>query len=127
MALDCPRCQNVTLNEIEVDEVIVDRCPGCAGIWFDYAEIGKIVGRRSEIRKIDSIVPPHETTDDSMNCPHCPDVPLRKLILETDMDRQCVVFRCVSCVGTWLNRGELREEEDPRLAEALKAYFSKVI
>ncbi len=127
MALDCPRCKEVKLDEIEIDDVIVDRCPCCAGIWFDNAEIGQILGRLSELRKLDSIVPPNEAIEESMSCPRCSDVALRRLVLdETDARREHVVHRCVSCVGTWLDRGELREEEDPRLAETVKSYFSKV-
>ncbi len=115
------------LDEIEVDEVVLDRCPSCAGIWFDNAEIGKVTGRQSEIGKIDSIVPPHEAADPSIECPHCPNIALRKLVLSVEGDRQYEVYRCISCVGTWLNRGELKDEEDPRLAEVLQNYFSKVI
>jgi Zn-finger nucleic acid-binding protein len=125
MSLDCPRCFGVKLEEVEVDEVIIDRCPRCAGIWFDNAEIGEIIGRGSGPRKIDTMVPAPKFTDSDLKCPHCSDVQLRKLSFGAEGGRSYVIYRCISCVGTWLDRGELREAEDPRLAAVLKDYFSK--
>ncbi|MCP4680051.1 MAG: zf-TFIIB domain-containing protein [Deltaproteobacteria bacterium] len=126
MALDCPRCPDIKLDEIEVDEVVVDRCPRCAGIWFDADEIIQIVGRESKLRRIDSIVPPPDAVEESMECPRCTDVHLRKIAVKEDEDRLYVIHRCISCVGNWLDRGELREAEDPRLADVLKNHFSTI-
>jgi Zn-finger nucleic acid-binding protein len=126
MALECPRCQGETLDEIEVGGVILDRCPRCAGIWFDNAEINEIAGKVSEERLLDSIVPPPENSVEAMFCPRCENVSLRKLFLESKEEREYIVYRCVSCIGSWLDRGELREQEDGRLAEVLKNHFSKV-
>ncbi|MCP4198641.1 MAG: zf-TFIIB domain-containing protein [Proteobacteria bacterium] len=127
MALDCPRCQNVSLEEIEVGEIIVDRCPRCAGIWFDNAEISEIIGRQFKVTKFESVVPKDEFSDKSMGCPRCEGVSLRKFGCGHEEEEQgCTVYRCVSCIGSWLDRGELREIEDGRLEESLKAYFTRV-
>ncbi len=122
MALDCPRCQNIQLEEIEIGDVLVDRCPRCAGLWFDHAEIGEITGPESRIRKVESMVPQPQFSSDVLNCPHCEGVSLRELNSQ-GKKRKHTVYRCVSCVGTWLDRGQLREIEDPRLLETLKNYF----
>jgi hypothetical protein len=37
-----------------------------------------------------------------------------------------MVYRCASCSGTWIDRGELREQEDPGLPENLRRYFAAV-
>ena len=127
MALDCPRCEQVALEEIDVGEIVVDRCPRCAGIWFDNAEISAIIGRQFQTTRFESIVPPSAAGDHDMSCPRCEDVPLRKFTCESpDGEPGCQVYRCVSCIGSWLDRGELRAMEDGRLEEVLKAYFSKV-
>ncbi len=127
MALDCPRCRQVVLNEIEVGGVVLDRCPRCAGIWFDNSEIGELVGRQSQVTSFESIVPPSDLSDEKINCPRCDDVSLRKLVSQREGKRERVVYRCVSCIGTWLDRGELRDAEDAGLAEVLQDFFFKVL
>ena len=125
MALECPRCNEVLLDEIELGETPVDRCPQCAGLWFDNAEVGEITGMRTKLNKFESIVPPSDFCEEEMLCPRCEGVALRRLTMEGD-ERKHTLFRCVSCVGTWLDRGELKEIEDKTLVENLKTYFEKI-
>ena len=125
MALDCPRCREILLEEIELGEIPIDRCPRCAGLWFDNAEVGEITGLRSKLHKFESVVPPSDFSEEEMLCPRCDNVALRRLTVD-GTHRKHVLFRCVSCVGTWLDRGELKEHEDKRLTETLKAYFSNI-
>jgi Zn-finger nucleic acid-binding protein len=37
----CPSCQN-TLRERRRDEVMLDICPGCGGVWLDRGELEKL-------------------------------------------------------------------------------------
>jgi len=126
MALDCPRCDEVKLEEIEVGEVLVDRCPRCAGIWFDHEEVSGIIGKRGKLKSLESIVPPPKLAVNTMSCPRCPDVPLRKLEVSGTGGRTTTAFRCVSCSGTWFDRGEFREIEDPGLLDTLTRYLNLV-
>lgn len=127
MALDCPRCKRVKLAEVDLDDVIIDRCSRCAGLWFDNDEIGNAIGRRPGLRSLESLIPPNDNSIDSIICPRCPEVSLRRLTLDAvGGERPAVVYRCASCAGTWIDRGELRDQEDPRLIEALSAYFARV-
>src|SRR5262245_18808500 len=49
----CPRCQN-TLRERERNNVILDICPGCGGIWLDRGELEKLTtSERSYYRRDD--------------------------------------------------------------------------
>ena len=127
MALDCPRCKRVKLEEVDLDEVVIDRCSRCAGMWFDNDEIGNAVGGRAGLRELESLIPPPDDAVSTMLCPRCPEVALRRLAVDTSAGkRPSVIFRCASCAGTWIDRGELAEQEDPHLIDALKAYFEKV-
>jgi Zn-finger nucleic acid-binding protein len=41
----CPRCENVTMMRHFFSikkEIVIDECPGCAGMWLDYGELEKI-------------------------------------------------------------------------------------
>ena len=125
MALDCPRCRVGTLRELEIGEVLIDRCDTCAGLWFDNDEISDIAGMDGAGRRAETLLPPGENAVHEMACPRCPDVSLRHLRIDrADEVEPLVVFRCVSCAGTWLDRGELRRFEDPGLAAFLKQHFA---
>ena len=126
MALSCPRCLSANLDEIEIGEVMLDRCARCAGLWFDSAEIGALVGRHHSASKIDLIIPAAQAVEASLKCPRCADIDLRRLILDDQRGQKRYLYRCVSCLGTWLDRGELKEQEDARLAEILSDYFSEL-
>lgn len=39
----CPRCEDSTLVEHALDEVIVDECPDCKGIWLDSGEVTRLI------------------------------------------------------------------------------------
>lgn len=127
MSLKCPRCKGLRLDEIEIGDVIVDRCPRCAGIWFDHDEIGRIAGNKSDVKRLDSFIPPGGKDFVEIACPRCPQVSLRRLSLHRADGSEQVVFRCASCGGTWLDRGELREIEDQMLLNVLARYFSSVV
>jgi Zn-finger nucleic acid-binding protein len=124
MALKCPRCSPINLEEIELSDIPIDRCPRCAGLWFDNAEVTATTGLKTELLGFESIVPPTQFAEKEMYCPRCDDVVLRRLDVQGD-GRNQILYRCVSCLGTWIDRGELREEEDPNLLNALRSYFSK--
>lgn len=126
MALGCPRCEGVSLEQIEIGEVVVDRCPRCAGIWFDHAEVGEIAGRRAELARFESHAPAADASEPYTLCPRCVGVPLRRLPVQSTPAREGLVLRCASCLGTWMDRGELREVEDGHLVENLKRYFSSL-
>ena len=124
MALECPRCKVGALEEIELGDVLIDRCDTCAGLWFDHGEVAELVGQDELAQKIEASLPPDEDAEHSMICPRCAGVALRRYEEDVD-DRALVVWRCVSCAGTWIDRGELRGFEDSRVPDALAAYLRR--
>ena len=119
MALDCPRCKTGVLQEIELGDVPIDRCDTCAGLWFDNDELAQVTGRGDLALEIEGTIPPVEAADNRLACPRCPEVALRRLDV-----RGVAVYRCVSCAGTWLDRGALSAEEDPGLGDRLRDRFT---
>jgi len=43
--MHCPRCETVTLTEMDRDGVTIDRCARCRGIWLDRGELEKLIAR----------------------------------------------------------------------------------
>jgi len=45
--MKCPRCDNA-LKEHKIDEVSVDTCKQCGGIWLDSSELERLVNHEGE-------------------------------------------------------------------------------
>ncbi|HSE35915.1 MAG TPA: zf-TFIIB domain-containing protein [Blastocatellia bacterium] len=45
-ALDCPKCDG-TLIEITFEEVLIDRCNKCHGLWLDAGELERLTRQES--------------------------------------------------------------------------------
>ena len=41
-SMKCPRCDGGTLKEILIEEVPIDTCDKCAGVWLDSGELEKL-------------------------------------------------------------------------------------
>ncbi len=44
--LQCPKCDG-TLKEMTVEDVQIDRCEKCAGVWLDAGELERLTERES--------------------------------------------------------------------------------
>jgi uncharacterized protein len=43
--LDCPRCK-VTMKKLKKQDVIIDVCSKCHGMWLDAGEVDKLASMR---------------------------------------------------------------------------------
>jgi Zn-finger nucleic acid-binding protein len=43
--MNCPRCHDSVLFEIDRDTITIDRCDRCRGIWLDRGELEKLLAR----------------------------------------------------------------------------------
>ena len=139
--MDCPKCVG-KLEEKTVENVKIDVCWVCEGIWFEAGELDKVLQADShDFKTIDlsradfdgAGVGPEikaEINTKTATCPRCAGVTMEKVKM-----RHTWVDMCPSCHGTWLDSGEinhLRHRELVKLAdilyswrEALKYFLSR--
>jgi Zn-finger nucleic acid-binding protein len=112
--------------------VTVDVCAsGCAGLWFDAAELKKVdEAAEAEGEKLLDLVPvaPAKSTD-RRACPHCADVVMTRHFTSTKKDVE--IDECPQCGGVWLDTGELAAlraeyKVDANRKKSAEAYFSKL-
>ena len=48
----CPKC-NVNLNQATREEIEIDYCPQCSGVWLDRGELDKIIDRTHNYYVVD--------------------------------------------------------------------------
>lgn len=103
--INCPKCKH-ELKTIIYENIEVDRCQKCGGIWFDATEaeeLKKIKGSE----KLDIINPAISYQYNHMikqiNCPRCK-AKMHKIL---DIDQYSIWYeQCTKCNGIWLDAGE---------------------
>jgi len=106
----CPRCDE-PLSIEELDDVRVDNCKECAGVWLEAGELRKIVAPGpTEVAFFQRLLGEVGITLDAsfetramLLCPGCTAVLQREVLKEGAVR----VDRCPTCEGLWLDAGEL--------------------
>ena len=119
----CPKC-SAHLKPVLYQEVEIDRCLHCGGIWFDSLEaetLKQMKGSESldsgsletsspfdEVRG-SPVVARRSLSDKvgrEINCPRCYTAMMRML----DLDRYSIWYeKCSRCHGVWLDAGEFKK------------------
>lgn len=107
--MKCPKCGE-PLEKVQIDEVEVDQCPSCSGIWFDFGELSAILSAKDISalmnRATDSVG--HDETEAS--CPACGGE--GKMIPIEHGKHGIHVDTCTVCHGHWLDGGELEQLQE---------------
>ena len=132
--MNCPIDKEKLEPLIYEDDVEIDQCSKCHGIWLDRGELARIEKSRENdyseaiknsayADKINGFVDmtnnaPLETTIKStdrnnLNCPSCGDMLYRK---EHGFFSKITIDSCITCRGIWLDKGEL---------QAIEIFFEK--
>lgn len=48
--MKCPVCNDVRMREVVKDDVLIDVCPDCKGVWLDRGELEKLMQGVREVR-----------------------------------------------------------------------------
>ena len=126
--MNCPRC-SAPLREAKVEEVLLDKCDACRGVWFDFAEMERVtVKERRALRDVMGSVETGEHTqpavDEHLNCPRCGDV---LLTVRSTEHPDLQIEACLSCYGRWLDGGELGRVRNKGLWRKLTALCRRVL
>lgn len=109
MNLACLKCTSV-LDKARIDEIEVDLCPRCGGLWLDHGELERLArkqaGEVDRLRKLLSATqkgPPPVPSDLTTTCPACTSA-MREVKL---VGPNLTIDYCTRCKGIFLDRGEI--------------------
>ncbi len=108
--MKCPKCNEDLLEEINVNDVKVDYCKSCGGLWFDRDELRIVRDHRDEnLSWLDFDLWENENklvvSGKSVDCPR-DGKPLFKIKYQnTDV----MIDVCLECRGVWLDKDELNK------------------
>ena len=101
----CPACKS-TLVVVEREEIELDWCISCRGLWFDEGELellGEKTGRILDVADLSRSAT--STVKGHRRCPRCPRR-MQQLELPIPSGPAIVIDTCLRH-GFWLDRGEL--------------------
>ena len=109
--MKCPACGGA-LTPVDVSSLTIDVCQGgCAGIWFDQAELRAL--EEPVVKAGEALVALAGTPQVAVNvterrrCPKCQNSVLMRHFYSAK--RAVAVDECPTCAGTWLDGGELEQ------------------
>ncbi len=104
--MDCPRCKN-PLVVLELNNVEIDHCMKCHGIWLDGGELEILLEGSSEKEKLlSSFRVDKKSKEKPLKCPIC-GKKMDKILCGTD--ESILIDKCKKHHGVWFDKGELEE------------------
>jgi Zn-finger nucleic acid-binding protein len=105
--MDCPVCKNAMIT-MELDEVEVDHCLDCGGIWLDSGELEMLLDGSNEAKNLlDSFTAAKKCREKKRKCPIC----MKKMekIMAGAAESAILLDKCRKGHGLWFDSGELQD------------------
>jgi len=105
--MDCPVCKSAMIT-LELNDVEIDFCCGCDGIWLDSGEIELLIADAQQAQKLlDSFKTEKNLTEKLRKCPIC----LKKMqkISVSQSEAPLIIDKCSKNHGLWFDKGELKK------------------
>lgn len=121
--MQCPKCRSKMLP-VEIDGIVVDRCAGCGGLWFDLREhehLKEVAGAE----RIDTGSSERGAAMDAVrdiDCPRCL-TPMVKLgfIDQPEIQHE----QCSVCGGAYLDAGEFADYVENTVSEKVGRWLRR--
>ncbi len=108
--MKCPKCPHGKLEVVTVDEVEVDRCAECRGIWFDQAELGELLDKERD--KVTPLLGGEDEAGFDYERGSCPRDGKQLLRVKSVRNPAITLDHCSACRGIWLDSGEFQRIKD---------------
>jgi Zn-finger nucleic acid-binding protein len=113
--MKCPSCEKICTQET-YEEITIDVCPKCQGVWLDHGEMELIISKREEkfsSQEVEAVnrlcgVSGVSEEDESreLSCPKCEE---KMKTLNYNYSSGIIVDRCPKQCGVWLDADELEK------------------
>jgi len=101
--MNCPVCKQAMLV-LELEQVEIDHCPDCGGIWLDAGELEMLLGDSQHSQDFLAGMKIASTTEKVHRCPIC----AKKMFkVEFPAQTPVIIDCCKNQHGIWLDAGEL--------------------
>ena len=106
--MDCPVCKESAMVTLELNEVEIDYCTVCSGIWLDAGELELLLGEPEKTKKLlDSFKVDTSSVEKIRKCPIC-DKKMQKIVVGSSAP-VLLIDKCPKGDGLWFDKGELKD------------------
>lgn len=121
--MKCPKC-SATMEALEFDEIDVDRCTSCGGLWFDMLE-RETLKERAGSEAIDTGDPAKGQANNAMGNITCPSCHAR-MVRMVDHDQPHIWYeQCSTCGGVYFDAGEFKDYKQHTPADLIRRWRAK--
>ena len=121
--MQCPKC-NSEMEDVEIYEVVVKRCTGCKGLWFDRSKHEYLKGQEEpgDIDTGDPALGKVRNEQDEIFCPDCFGPMIRMVVAEQP---HIHYESCSKCFSVFFDAGEFRDYLEKDLVSIIKDLFAE--
>jgi Zn-finger nucleic acid-binding protein len=104
--MDCTVCKNAMIT-LELQDVEIDYCTACSGIWLDAGELELLLGNSQHAKQLlHSFKIASNYAENIRKCPIC----LKKMqkIIAGSSTPNLLIDKCPRGDGLWFDKGELQ-------------------
>ncbi len=125
--MKCPVCDELMVV-LELDQIEIDYCTDCEGIWLDGGELELLLEEVSEKEELlSSFKVDDSSSEEKIPCPIC----VKKMEkVFVGKEKKILLDRCKNHHGLWFNKGELLDvvklgslDEENKVLTLLKEIF----
>jgi len=123
--MKCPVCKEPTIV-LELDEIEIDYCTSCGGIWLDAGELDLLIEDEKDRELIiSSFYAANDIHEKKYKCPICSKKMAKVYVGE---NREVLIDKCPDNDGLWFDKGELKDviqlaSKDNKVVELLNELF----
>ena len=104
--MNCPVCKDEVMIILELDEIEVDYCGACKGVWLDEGELELLLDdaeKKEELLASFTVV--KNIAESKIACPVCQQS-MEKIKIG---EEKLIIDKCLANHGLWFDEGELEE------------------
>jgi Zn-finger nucleic acid-binding protein len=115
----------MVMEKVRVGPVVIDRCHSCGAMWFDAAELRKVLAEPGAPGEVDIGADPDAPQGFAVGALRCPrdNQPLARV--PDNAQAHIQVDLCRGCRGVLLDAGELKDISELTLRERVRAFFGR--
>jgi len=129
--MNCPVCKD-SMIVLELEQVEIDYCTSCEGIWLDAGEIELLLETEQERARFSNLlIEDSSVKEKSYRCPICSKKMEKVFVGEK---RKILIDKCKKNHGLWLDKGELEsviklssQNKDSKIINLFKQMFESKI
>ncbi len=123
--MKCPVCKEPTIV-LELDEIEIDYCTSCSGIWLDAGELDLLIEDEKDRELLLSSF--HKDTEHPERPYKCPICSRKMDKVHVGENKDVLIDKCPDNDGLWFDKGELKDviqlaSKDNKVVELLNELF----